>query len=726
MKKIIFTLVFYYSLFITHYSLSQWVWQNPMPSASALGRAYFLNINTGWIPSAYGKISKTTNGGLKWIDQSLENGNNISGLFFIDSQTGWAVGSNGMIIKSTNGGKNWAQQTSSSTGALYCVYFINSQTGWIGGAWNNFLRTTNGGNNWIFSNQIGDEIYCMSFVNSLTGWLSCSNAHIHKTTDGGVTFQTTITQNFYNTYVNFKNENTGWVSGANGGYGLYKTTDGGSNWFVCPFPNNNVGGSPIYFKDVNTGWVASTTKLLKTTDGGLNWNDSTNCASFLSFIYFSDVNTGFIGGSASELYSTPCMYKTTNGGTNWQNLVSGINYSFKSVSIVNPNTVFVAGDYNTIVKSTNGGEYWDFNNYTIKNNDGKNISSVFFINEQTGWAASYDYSIYYGLLFKTTNSGLNWYEVDSNYQRMYTDIFFVNQNTGYATGNNVIKKSTNGGTNWFDVIGASKQNYYQSLYFINDATGWVAVSNFNGASKIIKTTNGGLVWYTQNIPINNSRISSIQFINQNTGFAAGYFNGILKTSNGGNNWFLANDSITGILSIYFFDANRGWAVGHYGSGMGNGLIAKTINGGTNWEILRQKTNWSLNCVKFINDNTGWIVGNTGVILKTSTGGLTFEQIQEANIPVNYKLFQNYPNPFNPVTIIRYMIAENGKQKTENGLVTLKVYDILGKEIATLVNEKQSPRTYEVTWDASVYPSGVYFYKLTSGDFSETKKTLLIK
>ena len=89
------------------------------------------------------------------------------------------------------------------------------------------------------------------------------------------------------------------------------------------------------------------------------------------------------------------------------------------------------------------------------------------------------------------------------------------------------------------------------------------------------------------------------------------------------------------------------------------------------------------------------------------------------LPSSFSLSQNYPNPFNPTTNIKYQI-------TQNKLVALKIFDIIGKEIATLVNEKQSPGTYEVTWDASAFPSGVYFYKLTSGDFAETKKMILIK
>jgi hypothetical protein len=89
------------------------------------------------------------------------------------------------------------------------------------------------------------------------------------------------------------------------------------------------------------------------------------------------------------------------------------------------------------------------------------------------------------------------------------------------------------------------------------------------------------------------------------------------------------------------------------------------------------------------------------------------------LPKDYQLFQNYPNPFNPTTNIRYQI-------TKNNLITIKVYDLLGKEIETLVNQKQTPGIYEVQFNGSNLSSGVYFYRIQSGDFMQTKKMLLIK
>jgi len=89
------------------------------------------------------------------------------------------------------------------------------------------------------------------------------------------------------------------------------------------------------------------------------------------------------------------------------------------------------------------------------------------------------------------------------------------------------------------------------------------------------------------------------------------------------------------------------------------------------------------------------------------------------VPTSYNLEQNYPNPFNPMTNIKF-------QMPNSGFVQLKIFNLLGQEVATLVNEKLQPGTYKVDWDATNYPSGVYYYKLIAGDYAETKKMVLIK
>jgi len=98
----------------------------------------------------------------------------------------------------------------------------------------------------------------------------------------------------------------------------------------------------------------------------------------------------------------------------------------------------------------------------------------------------------------------------------------------------------------------------------------------------------------------------------------------------------------------------------------------------------------------------------------------------SNAPNKFSLSQNYPNPFNPATTIKFSIPENGTLKMKNGIVKLKIYNILGKEVATLVNEKLQPGMYEVKFEGTNLPSGVYYYKIICGDFSEARKMVLIK
>ena len=95
-----------------------------------------------------------------------------------------------------------------------------------------------------------------------------------------------------------------------------------------------------------------------------------------------------------------------------------------------------------------------------------------------------------------------------------------------------------------------------------------------------------------------------------------------------------------------------------------------------------------------------------------------------NLPTSFKLEQNYPNPFNPSTMIRYEIP--GQARNDNMLVVLKVYDVLGNEIATLVNEEKPAGTHEVKFSATALPSGIYFYRIQAGSFIQTKKMILLR
>ena len=126
----------------------------------------------------------------------------------------------------------------------------------------------------------------------------------------------------------------------------------------------------------------------------------------------------------------------------------------------------------------------------------------------------------------------------------------------------------------------------------------------------------------------------------------------------------------------------------------------------------------------------WAVGNSGNIITVSVPVIGIKNIS-TEIPYKFSLKQNYPNPFNPMTKIKFEIPSDVKREMSN--VKFVIYDILGKEISTLVNEALQPGTYEVTFEGSNLPSGIYFYQLRvedptgrTGGFVETRKLILLK
>lgn len=411
-----------------------------------------------------------------------------------------------------------------------------------------------------------------------------------------------------------------------------------------------------------------------------------------------------------------CTLNIDNCMSQWYQLNSGTSIYLNKIHFVNSQTGW-AGGFQSIptqyilIKTTNGGLNWfsQINNFPT----GNRIESLYFIDANTGYIAGGDG------LFKTTNGGNNYTSLPP-VTIACIDCFFINALTGWvsvATGNSEIYKTTNGGTNWTSQLYSSYSSpRYSFIRFVNSSTGWCVNDS------IFKTTNGGLNWSRQALPvIPFHQFFSVFAISSETAWITGTSRIVLSTTNGGTNWLIKNLGDYAVLSSYFLNSSTGYIT------TSNSEIYKTTNNGTNWILQLRDTSTTLNSIYFSSNDTGYACGSKGKIYKTVNGGGSVG-IRKINseIPSSFYLYQNYPNPFNPNTTIKYSIPENGKWKIENGNVLLKVYDILGKEVETLVNETQKPGVYEVTFDGSKYVSGIYFYKLTAGSFSEVKRMILIK
>ena len=171
-----------------------------------------------------------------------------------------------------------------------------------------------------------------------------------------------------------------------------------------------------------------------------------------------------------------------------------------------------------------------------------------------------------------------------------------------------------------------------------------------------------------------------------------------------------------INDFYFLDKNLGFAVGE--NSVESGVILKTVNGGYSWTVQVDSLSAPLNAIHF-KDGYGWAVGDNGLILKTIDS--TYTSIREHKIKDNSNdiELQNYPNPFSTSTVISYQLPSIAD-------VELSVYDLLGQKVVTFVKERQQPGSYEVTWDATDFPEGIYFYRLKVGSYVESRRMVLIK
>jgi hypothetical protein len=210
-------------------------------------------------------------------------------------------------------------------------------------------------------------------------------------------------------------------------------------------------------------------------------------------------------------------------------------------------------------------------------------------------------------------------------------------------------------------------------------------------------------------------------VNDNTGWVCGTFGKIYKTNDGWSSWSSQQSNTSaGLYSMNFYDSNTGWACGE------SGIILKTVNSGAFWKIDNEQIGTTLISIKFIDQLTGFCCGDGNIILKTTTGGASYISKVNESIPKTYSLSQNYPNPFNPITKIEFQVPLCHSCGGRNPQIIIKVYDLLGREVKTLINETMSPGKYIVSFDASVLSSGVYFYRMTAGEFNDVKRMIFIK
>jgi len=709
-------LVFFLSITIS--AQVGWFWQNPLPQGNTLESVCSTDSNEIFAVGFCGTILKSIDGGEEWISQRSGITKNLNGVSFINRYIGIAVGFDGTIIKTTNGGEYWFEVTSGTIEDLNSVQFITETILTVVGNSGTILRSNDAGISWMLqssgiTNDLNDVYFIDPNIGNAVGW----GGKILRTTDGGINWtQYTFGGNPLFLSVYFLDSNYGIVVGITNR--IYRTTNGGLNW-TWQGP-----ASGIYnFEDVLlindslgiiAGWDEANQvgKVLVTTDGGITWHFA-NTGEIKPF-YFSVSLTG--GDEVCIVGWEGIIIKSTDFGENWIEKSSGTRMPLDAISFsdeLHGTAVGTYGANNTILRTNDGGLHW----YPQDSNVNAGLLSVTFTDRYNGTAVG-DY--FDAIILRTSNGGISWNtQYFSETEELY-GVSFIDSCIGTAVGYpGKILRTTDAGLNW-QVQSSGTTARLKSVTLIDAENGFVV----GDGGVILKTTNGGLTWTT--VWVAQKDLNCVSFQSGDVGIAVGDDGLIVKTTNNGETWTSQQSGVIyDLYSVAFSNSENVTVVG--GDVDVNGYVLRTTNGGDNWSI-QVFTTYSLLGVCIINDSVGYICGSGGTILKTLNGGIVTEggEIKNVNLATveNFSLSQNYPNPFNPVTKIKFEIPDQVRH--DNALVTLKVYDILGREIATLVNEEKPAGEYEVEFNAANLPSGIYFYQLRAGQFTETKKMILLK
>jgi photosystem II stability/assembly factor-like uncharacterized protein len=425
----------------------------------------------------------------------------------------------------------------------------------------------------------------------------------------------------------------------------------------------------------------------------------------LSILNFVNIYTIFAGEWTDITYPLP------------------LNHSLLTISTVSSEVGWIGGSNGLILITTNGGVSWINvgNKYPI---DSIHIGMCFAFNENKSFALGVLGSNTY--LFRTEDGGNNWITLIHQPGGYFDNIGFKDSVNGILIGDPVggrwsIWKTSDGGLNWDSTGLFLIQDGFDNSFFrdivINGDSIWFGTTN----NRVYYSYDFGNNWIYSNAGCDYTETISV---NGNVGFAGKGgigFGCVLKTTNGGINWSQFN-LLPDQFLMYITHLNNGF---WYSSG---NKIYCSYDNGNNFFLQHSAPYfhgyWQIDIKKANNEIFGWAVTNKGLISKYH------EIIGIKNIslevPDKFKLYQNYPNPFNPITKIKFEVPlYNYKYKNDLN-VQLRLYDVLGKEIVILVNEKLNPGTYEVQWDASHYSSGVYICKIKAGNYQDVKKMILIK
>lgn len=334
----------------------------------------------------------------------------------------------------------------------------------------------------------------------------------------------------------------------------------------------------------------------------------------------------------SFLYLLFVIFSPNLVAQNWVSQFCETTNSLKSVFFINENNGWAVGENETILRTEDGGNHWAIISqsspdisYRVKNGvvvekyvgESRAFFDVFFINPSIGWLCGTN-----GIIAKTTDGGFSWIDQDSKTKYYISSIFFTDENNGWASSYNTLLHTTDGGSSWIHqtVDGIKK------VFFLDSKIGWI-VTNYGVT---LKTSNGGLKWEEVTFIVKPDslkkwmNLGSIYFLNPKTGMIAGDHGTLFNTTDGGKKWIPIKTAFDKTLyKLWFITSKIGWGLRlgvNFTESKRDQIewkseIFYTENGGKSWTPDKAEVFYILNSLFFINSKIGWSVGDKGTILK---------------------------------------------------------------------------------------------------------------
>ena len=639
-----------------------------------------------------------------WITESFrstDNGNTWNLLILpIETNDSWAVDNNGnlytagwsglfpssnyTILKSTNEGETW----------LPWSYYL-------GGTPNDFLFF----DSYIFMSDDSNGIFKLvnniwvKYFPSQFGGLGTNSI---ERTSRGVLLAGTFDPDPVQT-----------------GQGIYRSVDSANTWvriYSAGIENTYITSIII---DSNEDIFAGTSNgIFHSIDDGLTWQQS----GLQNFEIRTIALTSFDLLIAGDDFG---LNRWNELNQNWEEINSGlfVGKTF-SLDIDRTRNIFFATTTAGLFRTSDNGNFWQL---VFRGNGWgwdyyyKGMTFPLLFDNESGMVFFYDITVQ--KLYKSNDNGNTWETLSFpgtsrvmclssglvpgeifgggiNYSNWTCGAFFFSSNHGETWSQVLLNEA--GGT-FIQCLAVNQLSHY---LFAGTA-----------GSGIYRSTDNGLSWRSFNIGLLDNNILSIA--SDTNGYVfIGTQSGVFRSVDQGGNWSFAGLASDTILTIEVNSADNIFA------GTVSGHIYKSTDRGNTWVDFSAGSDLSpVRCLLLNNEDFAMAGIDFKGVYRTLNSTVDISE-NENRIPVKYALEQNYPNPFNPSTRIKYSIPDGVKSQMSN--VKLVVYDILGREIETLINEQKEPGAYELTWNAANLPSGVYFYQLKAGDYIETKKMLLLK